>query len=165
MVKKILNYWNTKRPPRIPFTKEGYENVKKEYKQVLEKRPEAVKTLSRARELGDLSENGLYKAARANLSMLDSRLRHLEMLVKNGVVAEKTKEGIVGLGSKVVIMSGEKTTDFIIVGRFEADPSKGKISNVSPIGRELIGKREGESINVKTPKGEIAYKIIKIINT
>lgn len=147
----------------ISFTKEGYENLKKEYENIFNARPDAVKTLSKAREMGDLSENGFYKAAKARLSSIDSNLRRLKILIKNAKVADKPhKEGIVGFGNKVTVNDGKINREFNIVGRYESNPAKDKISDVSPIGRALIGKKVEDVVKVNTPKGEIIYKIIKV---
>lgn len=153
---------NLKRLPNISFTKEGLENIKSEYQTILESRKEAVKNLSRARELGDLSENGFYKAARARLSSIDYNLRRLKTLIKRAEVIDNQQIEIVGIGSKINVSDGKNTRDFYIVGRYESYPLSGKISDASPIGRGLMGKTVGDSIKIKTPSGEITYKILKI---
>ncbi|RJQ37860.1 transcription elongation factor GreA [Candidatus Microgenomates bacterium] len=153
-----------KAPIKNVFTKEGFENLKIEYKTILDSRKEAIEAVSRARELGDLSENGFYKSAKAKLSSIHFNLRRLNFLIKNALVAEKPLTGIVGVTSKVTISDGENFKNYTIVGKYESDPFENKISNESPIGKALIGKREGESFKVATPKGEVIYKIIKIIS-
>ncbi|RJQ26185.1 transcription elongation factor GreA [Candidatus Parcubacteria bacterium] len=146
---------------RIPFTKEGLENLKIEYQKILDERPNAVKTLADARELGDLSENGLYKAARARLSSIDANLRRIDITIKLAEVEEPEK-GIVGVGSKVFVNDGEKNRDFSVVGKYETDPLRSKVSDESPIGRALMNKKVGDVVNIHTPKGKISFKILKI---
>lgn len=147
---------------KIPFTKQGFEDLKKQYEEILSSREDAVKTLAAARELGDLSENGLYKAARARLSGIDANLRRLHNLIKLADVVEKPTKGIVGIGSTVTVSDGKNKREFNIVGRFEANPAENKISDISPLGNALINKKEDETIEVNTPSGKINYKILKI---
>jgi len=147
---------------QINFTKEGYEELKKEYDKVFATKKDAIKTLTRAREMGDLSENGFYKAAKARLFSIYGNLARLEKLIRIGKIAQKQRNGIVAVSSKVVVGDGEKTQTFYIVGKFEADPLAGKISEESPIGRNLIGKKSGDSIKVKTPSGDKTFKILKV---
>jgi len=145
----------------IQFTKEGYEKIKKDYDELLAKRKPAVLVLKEARELGDLSENGLYKAARANLSSIDNRLRRLDNMIKRGEVVNPVK-GVVGIGSKVIVSDGKMKKEFSIVGEQEADPLNHKISNVSPIGKALLGKKVGDSVVIEIPSGKLTYKILEI---
>ncbi|MCL4387010.1 MAG: transcription elongation factor GreA [Patescibacteria group bacterium] len=147
---------------RILFTKEGYEKVKKERDELIALRQEAVENLARARELGDLSENSLYKAARARLSSIDNRIRRLSELLKIGEVVEKPTGETIGIDSIVTVTDGKKIRVFHIVGGYESDPLSGKISHNSPIGKALVGKRVGDSINVDVPAGKVSYKILKI---
>ncbi len=145
------------------FTKEGYNEQKSKRDKLYEERKEAVKTLKAARELGDLSENGLYKAARARLSSIDNRLNRIEGLLKFGVIAEKPKQGTAGIGSCVHLDKNHNLYKYYLVGDYEADPINGKISHISPLGKQIIGKKEGDIINIKAPIGTITYKIKKII--
>lgn len=146
----------------IPFTKEGYEKVKEEYEKLLAERPDAVFHLKTARELGDLSENGYYKASRAKLSFIDSRLRHLKNLLKNGRIIEKSASATVDIGSTVTVSDGDTERTFSLVGGFESDPSQGKISHISPLGKALMGARVGEKRKITTPKGEREYTVVRI---
>lgn len=135
---------------RIPFTKEGFEKIKFDYEALKSSRPEAVETLRRARDLGDLSENGLYKAARAQLSSIDSRLSRLEILIKLADVQE-SKPGIIGVGSRVSLREGDNETTYVIVGEYEVNPKEKKISTASPIGRALVGKKVGDTVEISLP--------------
>lgn len=146
---------------RIPFTKEGFDKIKSEYDIIKVSRPEAVETLRRARDLGDLSENGLYKAARAQLSSIDSRLSRLEILIKLAEVQE-AKPGIIGVGSRVSLREENNEITYIIVGEYEANPKEKKISTASPIGRALVGKKVGDTVKVSLPTKKIKLTIKSI---
>ncbi len=146
----------------IPFTKIGYENLKKELESEIAKRPAAVAVLKRGREMGDLSENGLYKAAKMELSDIDRQIRHLQNLVLYGKVFEPANNNTVQLGHTVTVEteSGKKT--FQIVGEWEANPKENKISLKSPIGHNLMGRKVGDKISIRTPNGPTEYRIISI---
>ncbi len=146
---------------RISFTKEGLDNLKKQYEQLLKDREPAVKELVRAREMGDLSENGLYKAARGRLSSIDANLRRISLTLKLAEVNEPTK-GIVGIGSIAIITDGENKFEYTIVGAHEADPINKRISQNSPIGKALIGRKTNDDVVIRTPKKTISFKIILI---
>lgn len=148
---------------QIIFTEEGYKALQKEQEELLASRPIAVLDLKKAREMGDLSENGYYKGARAKLSSIDHRLRQIAHMLRFGKVMGVARTDIVQIGSTVVIHDGEIEKTYVLVGEYEADPLAGKISHKSPIGGLLLGKTIGETILVTTPKGQKSYKIIKII--
>ena len=150
-----------RQPKRINFIKQGLDKLKQELAQIQETRPAAVKELSRAREMGDLSENGLYHAAKARLRSMDSRINRIIHMIKVADVQEAPKN-TVGIGSKVVVeQDGEKFT-YSIVGDYEAKPFEKKISANSPIGRALVSKKTGETAVFETPKGKISLKILEI---
>lgn len=149
-------------PQPIAFTTEGFDKVQKEHQELILRRKDAVIQLRTAREMGDLSENGAYKAARHELSTIDRRLRHLNMLLRFGRVVEKKTSNQVDIGSTVVVDDGNQKREFVIVGNFESNPIAGKISTISPIGRALMGKRIDDSVNVQTPSGIITYTVRKI---
>ncbi len=149
-------------PRRIPFTQKGYDKLLEEKKKLLGERPEAVDHLRKAREMGDLSENGYYKASRAKLSSLDGRLRHLEKLIRFGKVVQSANTGFIDIGSIVTINDGIEEKTYTIVGGYESDPSQKTISHLSPIGKALMGKKEGEIVRVETPTGRRTIRIVKI---
>lgn len=157
---KITNPKKILKP--IQFTREGYEDVKQQYAHLQTERKGAVETLAAARAMGDLSENGLYSAAKAKLRSIDSQLFRLEMMLKLGHVQEvPTKH--VGIGSKVTIeINAKSKKEVTIVGNYEADPLSGKISSNSPIGKALLGRKTGDKIEVEVPAGKNFYKILKI---
>jgi transcription elongation factor GreA len=129
------------------------------------RRPEVIAHIKSARELGDLSENADYEAARKEQSFLEGRVQQLEQMIKYAVMIEGNSEGgtEVVLGSTVVVETdrhGEET--FTIVGSAEADAAAGKISFTSPIGRSLMGRHPGETIRVQVPAGTLDYKIVDV---
>lgn len=135
---------------RINFTKEGVENLVKEKARLLAERPAAVKELTRAREMGDLSENGLYRAAKSRLISIDASLRRISTTLKLADIKTPSKE-IVGIGSKVAVEENDTQTEYQIVGPHEANPANKKISENSPIGRMLIGRKVGQTVTIRTP--------------
>jgi transcription elongation factor GreA len=153
-----------RREAPIPFTKEGYSKLLEEKATLLSERPEAVDHLKKAREMGDLSENGYYKASRQRLSFLDARIRRVERLIKLGVIVAPSGSGTVEIGATVRITDGKKEYEYTIVGGYESDPSQKTISHISPLGRALMGKRIGDEVTVQAPKGNSTYKITGIKN-
>ena len=146
---------------RIRFTQEGLDRVKKEYADLQESRDPAVKELVRAREMGDLSENGLYHAAKSRLRSIDSTLRRLSTQIKLAEVYT-TPVGKIGIGSKVSVNQDNKDIEYQIVGDFEANPMQNRISPNSPIGQALLGKKEGDNVEIFTPSGTKILKISKV---
>lgn len=147
---------------QIRFTKQGYEKLKKDYDDLLKSRPVAVEHLKKSRELGDLSENGYYKASRAKLSSIDYQLMRLKMTLKQAVIIEAMKDKIVTIGSVVTLTAGDKEFIYSIAGDLEANPSEGKISLLSPLGKAIERKQIGDIVEFKTPSGVIKYTIKNI---
>jgi transcription elongation factor GreA len=158
MIPKYLN----RREPRIPFTKEGYDKVLKEKEELLAQRPDAVDHLRKARAMGDLKENGYYQASRQRLSFLDSRIRRAERLIKLGVIVEAHGNSTVEIGSHVSITDGSSEYSYTIVGGYESDPKAKTISNMSPLGRALFGKKLNDTVTVHAPAGDKSYTIVSI---
>lgn len=149
------------KPESISFTKEGYDRIKSELEELQDSRKGAVETLSAARALGDLSENGLYTAAKSRLRHIDTEINRRKYYLKVGIVKE-SKASTVGIGNTVEVKDGEKNRIFQIVGDTESDPLNGKITQKSPIGSALIGKSKGDSVKISTPSGIKLFKINKI---
>lgn len=148
---------------KVLFTKDKYESIKKDYQDLVIKRKDAVIQLSKARGMGDLSENGYYKAAKSNLISIDHNLRKLSNFIKYGsIINSSHNKDIVEIGSKVTVESNDQSQKYYIVGKEEADPKLGKISNESPLGYSLLGKRVGEKVELLTPSGKTNYTILKI---
>jgi len=148
----------------IQVTKEGFAELNKELKGLLEtKRPKAVDRLAYARSQGDLSENSDYHSARDDLEFLDGRISELENVLKNAVIVRNnSKSGTVSVGTTVEVKANGNQHTFNIVGEWEADPAKKKISHTSPLGQALVGKKVGDEVEVKAPAGKLHYKILKI---
>jgi len=150
---------------KIYLTKKGLEDLQAEHDALLKKRrPEVVERLSAAREMGDLSENAEYTAAREELAFIDGRLEQLEELLKQAELISdgNHKTQIVDLGSHVVVKIGNKQENFTLVGEWEADPIEKKISHESPLGKALVGKAVGDEIEFEAPAGKMLYKIVSI---
>jgi len=147
------------------ITKEGYSKAQDEVAYLKEiKRPEISDKIKAAKEMGDLSENAEYSAAKDEQAFVESRIKELEHLLKFAQVSTgPVNKEIVEVGNTVVVSSknGEKT--YTIVGYNEANPGAGLISNESPLGRAVIGQKVGEQIKYITPVGENSIKIIKIV--
>lgn len=151
-----------KTPSRILFTKAGYQKVLDKKTKLLNERPLAVENLHKSREMGDLSENGYYKASRARLSFLDAQLRKLEKQIRLGKVIENEVIGIIGFGSTVQLKSEKGIQTFTIVGGYESDPKEHTISHFSPLGKSLLGKKTGDTVVLHLSKGDMSYNILSI---
>jgi transcription elongation factor GreA len=145
------------------LTQEGVEELKTELKTLKAQRPQVADRIKHARELGDLSENAEYQTAREEQDRLETRISELEHILQYAEIIKKPKNiGQVRLGSKVTLKDGGKPLSYQVVGTIEADPSSGKISDESPIGKALIGKKVGDKVEIKTPAGGKHYKVIDI---
>ncbi len=150
---------------RVPVTREGLERLKAELDELKDvKRPHIVAALAEARSHGDLRENAAYDAAKHDQAMNEKRISDLESLLRNAEVMDTSvkADGFVRLGTTVVVEIDGDEERYTIVGAIEARPSQGMISNESPVGKALLGKREGDSTSVQTPRGETRYKIVKV---
>lgn len=151
-----------KQPDPVPFTKEGYENLKVRQSELLAKREVVLLSLQRAREMGDLSENGAYTSAKFELGNVDRELRRLEFNLKYGVIKAVEGKEKVGFGNKVTVELNGKEYTYVLVGTQESDPKKAMLSLESPIGMALLGKRVGEKAIVTMPDRTIEYLVKKI---
>lgn len=131
-----------------------------------EKRPEVLEKLKVARDFGDLSENSEYDAAKKEQSIVETEIATIEeTLRKATIISEKDiKNDVVGVGNtvKVYDMDFDEEDTYKIVGVIESDPDKNLVSNASPIGKGLMGKKVGDIVTIQTPGGEIKMKILKI---
>ena len=148
------------------MTRAGFTALDEELKQLKSvERPAVIRAISEAREHGDLSENAEYHAAREKQSFIEGRIKELEALVSLADVIDPTKfTGTIKFGATVTLAdedSGEEKT-YQIVGEPEADIENGKLNLRSPLARALIGKDEGDSVEVKTPGGRRSYEILTI---
>jgi transcription elongation factor GreA len=153
---------------QIPFTKQGYENLKQELARLKKvERPENIKAIETARAHGDLSENAEYHAAKERQSFLEGRIG--EISYKLGVAKiidpESVPKDIVRFASRVKVenLDSEEQMEYMIVGPDEADIKEGRISVSSPLGSALIGKRPGDEATLQAPGGKRTYEIIDIL--
>jgi transcription elongation factor GreA len=144
------------------ITVEGRQELEAELEELKSRRGAIADKIAEARDYGDLSENAEYDAAREEQGLVESRIAEIEDILLNAELIKTTKGSKVSLGSKVELKTGKKTVVYDIVGPVEADPLEGKVSNESPIGEALMGKKVGDSVTITTPKGQIAYEIIAI---
>lgn len=144
------------------LTNEGKKELEAELESLKARRGEIADKIAEARDYGDLSENAEYDAAREEQGLVESRIAEIEDILQNAELIKSTKKSIIGLGSKVELKNGSKTIVYHVVGPVEADPVEGRISNESPIGQALMGKKVGDKATVSTPKGEINYSIVAV---
>jgi transcription elongation factor GreA len=148
------------------LTAAGAERLRAELKQLKgPAREELAKRLRSAIEMGDLSENADYHAAKESQAFLEGRIQELEYLLKNAEIIEDTGEDRdeVNVGARVTVQEEDYPPEtFHVVGAKEADPRNGRISNESPFGRALLGGRVGEEVEAHTPGGKVRLKILKI---
>jgi transcription elongation factor GreA len=150
---------------KIPMTPGGYKTVNEELKHLKSvERPAIIEAIAEARAHGDLSENAEYHSAKEKQSFIEGRIKELEGLIgRANVIDPKTLSGPIKFGATVVLVDeddAEKT--FQIVGEFEANIEKGLLNIGSPLARALIGKDEGDSVEVKTPGGDKDYEIVSV---
>ena len=150
----------------VLLTKEGKEELEKrlDYLKV-EKRAEITERIKTAREFGDLSENAEYDAAKNEQAMIEGEIQEIENKLKHAVIIKDgAKKGVVSLGSKVDIIDEEskELSSYEIVGTTEADVEAGRISNESPIGNALLGRKAGDTVKVVAPAGIISITIKKV---
>ena len=143
------------------LSKEGLEKLRAELDEMVTvKRPEVANRIHDAKEHGDLSENAEYEDAKNEQAFVEGRIQTLEALIKNAtIIDENHSTDHVQIGSTVSVESGDGKETFTIVGSAEAKPGEGRISNESPVGRALLGKKKGEKVVVKVPAGDFTYKI------
>ncbi|MEK7084031.1 MAG: transcription elongation factor GreA [Patescibacteria group bacterium] len=146
---------------------EKQAEFKKELKFLKEEKiPELAKRIDDARQMGDLSENAEYHAAREEMAWAQSHVKEVEYILDHAEIIDDAsvlgKKGTVHVGSVIRVATGGKEREFTIVGGQEADPAKGKISNESPTGEAFLGKKKGDDAQVKTPGGMQTYKILDV---
>lgn len=146
------------------FTPEGLERLKEEYKHRTEVlRADIAKRLKEAKEEGDISENAGFDAAKEAQAVNEGRIEEIKATLENvKVFTGSSGKSTVDVGSSVKVESKNGVQNFVIVGAAESDPLKGFISNESPLGSSFIGAKKGDMLKVKTPKGEVAYKILEV---
>ena len=151
----------------VILTPEGFEKLKVEIEHLsTDKRREVADRIRIAREFGDISENAEYDDAKNEQAMLEHKIAQLEERLANARVIQKRDVdlSVVSIGSKVRLrdVDANQTVEYMIVGSAEADPSELKLSNESPVGKAIIGKKKGETVEVTAPRGSLKYKILDI---
>ena len=151
----------------VILTPEGYEKLKSEIQFLSnDKRREVAERIRVARDFGDISENAEYDDAKNEQAMLEHKIAQLEERLVHARVIESgdVDLSVVSVGAKVRLkdVDANQTVEYIIVGSAEADPAAAKLSNESPVGRAIIGKKKGETVEVAAPRGALKYKILDI---
>jgi transcription elongation factor GreA len=151
---------------KIPLTRAGFDKIDAELKHLKTvERPTIIQAIAEARALGDLSENAEYHSAKEKQSFIEGRIKELEGVISLADIIDTSKlSGSIKFGATVEL--GDEDTDeektYLIVGEYEADIENGKLNIKSPLARALIGKDEGDSVEVRTPGGQRSYEVLKV---
>ena len=145
------------------ITEKGKGDLEVELADLKSRRGEIAEKIAVARDFGDLRENAEYDAARKEQGLVETRIAEIEEILQNAEIIQSSDGSAVVLGSTVELQSADKTVTYTVVGPVEADPLAGKISNESPIGQALMGKKVGDEVRIKTSKAEMVY-IVKSIS-
>ena len=151
----------------VILTPEGYKKLKEEISYLsTEKRREVAERIKTAREFGDIAENAEYDDAKNEQALLEHRIAQLEERLLNARVITKKEisKDSVSIGSRVKLrdVDAKETIEYRIVGSAEANPSENKLSNESPVGKAIIGRKKGETVEVTAPRGTLKFKIMDI---
>lgn len=149
----------------ILLTSQGYLELEEELNELKNvRRPKVIEAIKDARSQGDLSENADYDAARTEQAEVEGRIKELEFMLANATIIEKNNSHLVDVGSTVTIkyVDDDEEEVYHIVGRMEADPFENKISNESPIGKAIINKKEGDTVEIASPTGSYQIKIVSV---
>jgi transcription elongation factor GreA len=151
----------------VLLTPEGLKRLKEEIEYLTtDKRREVAERIKHAREFGDIAENSEYDDAKNEQAMLEQKIAQLEERLTRARLIEKedVPKGVVGVGMRVRLkdMSANETIEYVIVGSAEANPAEQKLSNESPVGRAILGRKKGETVEVAAPRGSLKYKIIDV---
>jgi len=147
------------------LTPEGYQKLEEELALLKNvRRPEVAAAIHEAKMDGDVSENAGYEEAKRQQAFLEGRIITIETMLKNAVLIKANGQSdTVGLGSRVtVVEDGFDAETYTIVGSAEANPGDGRISNESPLGKALIGRKEGDTVAFETPGGQVKMKLLSI---
>lgn len=145
------------------LTKEGVQELETELEELNAQKPEIAEKIRLAREQGDLTENAEYQISKDELSRVETRIAEIQHILKNVELITGSRKGnSVKIGTTVQLKDGGQSLTYTIVGSVEADPLAKKISDESPIGRALLGKKVGDKVDIKTPNGNHTYSITSI---
>ncbi len=152
---------------KIPLTRGGYTKLEAELKRLKsEERPAIIRAIAEAREHGDLSENAEYHSAREKQSFIEGRIKELEGIIGRAEVIDTARlSGPIKFGAKVTLIDEDTEAEhrYQIVGEPEANIEAGRLNVRSPLARALIGKEEGDSVEVRTPGGQRSYEVVEIV--
>ncbi|HSL76524.1 MAG TPA: transcription elongation factor GreA, partial [Candidatus Limnocylindrales bacterium] len=148
----------------VSLTAEGAERLRGELAELTDvRRPEVIARIRTAKEHGDLKENAEYHAAREEQSFLEGRIQALEARLRAAVITEAPAAGEgAGIGSRVTVELDGLESEYTLVGSAEADPKSGRLSVASPVGKALLGSKSGDDVDVETPRGRVAYRVLKV---
>jgi transcription elongation factor GreA len=151
----------------VLLTPEGMQKLKDELESLrTERRREVAERIAHAREFGDISENSEYDDAKNEQAMLEQKIAQLEERLNGARVIDKkdVPKGVVAVGTRVRLrdLDAKQTVEYVIVGSAEANPREQKLSNESPVGRAIMGKKKGETVEVAAPRGSLKYKIMDV---
>ncbi len=146
------------------ITKNGLEKIEEELEYLKKiKMPEVIERIARAKELGDLSENAEYQDAKDEQGFIAGRISEIESLIHHAEIIDTThRKDVVSIGATIKVKCDGKAFEYTIVGYNEAEPSKGLISNESPLGRAFLGHKVGDKVSVMVPRGEMICEIVEI---
>jgi transcription elongation factor GreA len=147
------------------LTREGLKKLEEELEFLRTvRRAQVAERLHNAQEDGELIENAEYEDAKNEQAFLEGKIMSLEAMLSNAAIIENDgSEGVVSLGSKVTVKeSGGKPEVYMLVGAAEANPKEGRISNESPLGRALLGRRVGDEVKVSAPAGTLSFRVVAI---
>ncbi|TVR76996.1 MAG: transcription elongation factor GreA [Sphaerobacteraceae bacterium] len=152
---------------KVPVTREGLAKLKEEYEHLVNnERPRIVEVIAEARSHGDLRENAAYDAAKHDQGIIEGRIRELERMLKRVEIIDEsssaTASSNVRIGSTVTIEVDGEEEKYTIVGAVESRPAQGRISNESPFGKALLGRKVGDEVTIETPGINMEAKILRI---
>jgi transcription elongation factor GreA len=144
------------------ITKQGKKELEIELQALVSRRKGVAQKIANARDFGDLSENAEYDVAREEQGLIETRISEIQDIILNAEIIKHVSKSKIALGSKVELKNSKRNVVYTIVGPVEANPIEGRISNESPIGSALFGKKVGDTIIVETAKGKVEYEILSI---
>ena len=147
------------------LTAQGLKDLKKEFEELKNKKiPDIANLIDEAKQQGDLSENAEYHQAKEEMAWAQGRLQELRYLLDNAEVVESVQknQGVIVVGSTIILKNNTTTKSYTIVGPHEASPLQGKISNESPLGESFLGHKVGDKVVVNTPAGKQIYEILEV---
>ena len=144
------------------LTKDGFAELQSELAELKAKLIEVIDAIKTARDQGDLSENAEYHAAKEEQERVDGRISEIEHILANAEVVSRASNNKIGIGNSVTLKGGRKEVTYHIVDSVEADPLEAKISDESPIGKALIGKKLGDKVEIELPAGKTTYEVVSI---